>query len=106
MNLKIGDKVKMTKRGFRFYGDVNIQFTMCSVGGKMEYKNFESAICEAISIHGIGTVKRFNDEGSPYILWENILDGINYFYTDYFEKKDIRKLNFLDRLKAKLKSLL
>jgi hypothetical protein len=106
MNLKIGDKVKMTKRGFKFYGNVNIQFTMNSIGGKMEYKHFESALCEAKAIHGVGTIKRFNDGGDPYVRFENSLDGIVYFYTHYFEIKDVRKLNFFDRLKAKLKSLL
>jgi hypothetical protein len=104
--LKIGDKVKMTKRGFKFYGNTNITFTMNSIGGKMEYKHFESALCEAKAIHGIGTIKKFNDSGDAHIRWENSLDGINYFYTHYFEIKDVRKLNFLDKLKAKLKSLL
>ncbi len=104
--LKVGDKVKMTKRGFKFYGNTHTLFDVNQVDGKMEYRHFESALCEAKSIHGIGTVKRVNDEGSPYILWENSLDGINYFYTHYFEIKDVRKLNFLDRLKAKLKRLL
>jgi hypothetical protein len=106
MKLKIGDKVKMTKRGFKFYGNTLILFELNLVGGKMEYKHFESALCESKAIHGVGTIKRFNEEGEPYVLWENNLDGINYFYTHYFEIKDIRKLNFIDRLKAKLKRLL
>jgi hypothetical protein len=106
MNLKIGDKVKMTKRGFKFYGNTFTLFDVNQVGGKMEYKHFESALCEAKAIHGIGTVKRFNEEGSPYVRFENSLDGIGYFYTHYFEIKDVRKLNFLDRLKAKIKRLL
>jgi hypothetical protein len=106
MKLKIGDKVKMTKRGFKFYGNTFILFDVSQVGGKMEYKHFEAALCESKAIHGVGTVKRFNHEGEPYVLWENSLDGINYFYTHYFEIKDIRKLNLIDRLKAKLKRLL
>ena len=106
MNLKIGDRVKMTKKGFKFYGNTRIIFDVNQVGEKMEYKHFESALCEAKAIHGIGTVKRFNDLNEPYVLWENSLDGIRYFYTHYFELKDVRKLNFFDRLKAKLKSLL
>ena len=106
MNLKIGDKVKMTKRGFKFYGNTFTLFHVNQVGGKMDYKRFESALCEAKAIHGIGTVKRFNEEGSPYVRFENSLDGIGYFYTHYFEIKDVRKLNFLDRLKAKIKRLL
>lgn len=106
MNLKIGDKVKMTKKGFKFYGNIEITFDMNQIDGKMIYEHFESALCESKAIHGIGTVKRFNDLNEPYVLWENSLDGIRYFCTHYFELKDVRKLNFFDRLKAKLKSLL
>jgi hypothetical protein len=106
MSLKIGDKVKMTNRGFKFYGNVNIQFDMFNVGGKMEYKHFESALCKSKAIHGIGTIKRFNTEGDPYVRWENSLDGINYFYTHYFDKRDVAKLTLLDKIKLKLRSLL
>ena len=106
MSLKIGDKVKMTKRGFKFYGNVSKQFTMFYVGGKMEYEHFESAMCESKAIHGIGTIKRFNTEGDPYVRWENSLDGIKYHYTHYFDKRDVAKLTLLDKLKFKLRSLL
>ena len=104
--LKIGDKVKMTKRGFKFYGNVDIQFDMSSVRGKMDCRHFESALCKSKAIHGIGIVKRFNSEGDPCVRWENSLDGINYFYTHYFDKKDVAKLTLLDKIKFKLRSLL
>lgn len=65
--LKIGDKVKMTPRGFRFYSNVDIAFDMNSVAGLMRQENFTSAVCEQFAIHGVGTVQRFNDEGSPYV---------------------------------------
>ena len=52
--LKIGDKVKMTPRGFKFYSNVDIAFQMYSVGGLMESKHFTSAICEQFAIHGVG----------------------------------------------------
>jgi hypothetical protein len=106
MSLKIGDKVKMTKKGFRFYGNIEIVFDMNQIDETMSYEHFKSALCEAKAIHGIGTVKKFNSLGEPYVRWENSLDGIYYFYTHYFCTEDVRKLNFFDRLKAKLKSLL
>lgn len=102
MSLKIGDKVKMTKRGFKFYSDIDIQFVMGSVGGKMNAGYFTMAVCEQFAIHGIGTVKKFNDEGNPYIKWEYRLDGIKYYYHHYFDLKDIKKLSLLDKLIFKI----
>jgi hypothetical protein len=97
--LKIGDKVKMTKRGFIFYANVDTSFDMFSVGGKMSHENYTSAICQQFAIHGVGTIKRFNDEGSPLVRWEFSIDGMEYHYSHYFDKKDIRKLTLLEKLK-------
>lgn len=102
MSLKIGDKVRMTKKGFKFYSNIDIQFEMNSVGLLMERKHFTTAACELFAIHGIGTVKRFNDEGLPYIRWEYRLDGIKYHYQHYFQLNDVNKLNLLDKLIFKI----
>lgn len=104
--LKIGDKVKMTKRGFKFYADLDIQFSMGNVGGKMDAKHFTSSVCEQFAICGIGTIKRFNDDGCPYIYWEYKVNGIKYHFSHYFEIKDVRKLSYLDRIRIFLKELL
>lgn len=102
MSLKIGDKVRMTKKGFRFYSDIDIQFDMGSVALLMERKHFTMAVCEQFAIHGVGTVKRFNDEGCPYIKWEYRLDGIKYRYQHYFQLDDVKKLSLLDKLIFKI----
>ena len=102
MNLKIGDKVKMTERGFKFYSNIDTVFDIHSVARIMEAKHFSSAACGMLAIHGVGTVKKFNDEGHPYIRWEYRLDGIKYHYTHYFDIKDIKKLSFLDKVIFKL----
>ena len=104
--LKIGDKVKMTKRGFKFYGNVNIAFDMMSVGGVMDSEHFTHAICSQFAIHGIGTVNKLNVNGTPLIRWDFSINGMKYHYSDYFEINDIRKLNFLDKLHLKLRKLL
>lgn len=102
MNIKIGDKVRMTKKGFKFYSDIDIQFDMSSVGSLMERRHFTMAACELFAIHGVGTVKRFNDEGLPYIKWEYRLDGIKYRYQHYFDLRDVKKLSLLDKLIFKI----
>jgi hypothetical protein len=101
--LKIGDKVKMTPRGFRFYSNIDNAFDSHCVGGSMDSKRFTGAVCELLAIHGVGTVKQFSDEGTPYVRFENSLDGIGYFYTHYYDVKDVKKLSFLDNLIFKLK---
>ena len=102
MNLKIGDKVRMTPQGFRFYSNVDTQFIMHSVGLSMNSKHYTSAVCGLMAVHGVGTVKRFNSEGSPYIVWNYKLDGMKYYYTHYFEVEDVKKLSFLDKLLFKI----
>lgn len=101
--LKIGDKVKMTKKGFKFYANLDIQFDMGSVGRKMDEKHFTQAVCEQFAIHGVGTVKKFNESGEPYIRWDFAIDGMEYHYTHYFENKDIRKLTMLEKIMLFLK---
>lgn len=104
--LKIGDKVKMTKRGFKFYANVDISFETNSVGGSMDEQRFTSAVCEQFAIHGVGTIKQFTDEGTPYIRWDFSINGMKYHYHHYFDKRDIKKLSFLDKIIFKLKGLL
>lgn len=106
MSLRVGDKVKMTKRGFQFYANVDIQFAMSSVGRKMDYKHFTQAICEQFAIHGVGVVKKFNSQGEPYIRWEFSLNGMRYYYSHYFEEKNVQKLTLLDKLRLKLRKIL
>jgi hypothetical protein len=106
MNLKIGDKVKMIPRGFRYYSNIDTAFDTHCVGGSMNSEHFTCAVCELFAIHGVGTVKRFNDEGTPYVRFENSLDGIGYFYTHYFDVKDVKKLSLLDKLIFKLKGII
>lgn len=104
--LKIGDKVKMTPRGFKFYANLDIQFHMSSVSGKVDEKHFTQAVCEQFAIHGIGIVQKLNASGEPYIRWEFSIDGINYHYSHYFGNKDIKKINLLDKIKFFLRDLL
>jgi hypothetical protein len=102
MQLKIGDKVKMTKKGFKFYSNIDITFDTSSLAGIMEYKHFTQAVCELFAIHGVGTVVRFNDEGVPYIRWKYRLDGIKYHYQHYFQPEDVKKLSLLDKFIFKI----
>jgi len=105
MSFKIGDKVKMTKRGFKFYSNLDISYSMYSKGGILKRDSYIKSITELFSIHGVGTVLKFNSEGDPYIRWEYSLDGIYYFYEAYYERLDIRKLNKLEQFHLKIKEL-
>lgn len=102
MSLKIGDKVKMTKKGFKFYSNIDVAFDSHSVARIMAARHFTSAACELFAIHGVGTVQRFSTEGCAYIRWEYRLDGIKYHYTHYFALENVKKLSFLDKLIFKL----
>lgn len=106
MKFKIGDTVKMTNHGFKFYSNINTKFEMNCVNGVINRKHFERAICGLFAIHGIGVIKGFNDEGAPLIRWQHSLDGIKYHYSHYFDNKDIRKISFVDRLKLIIKRYL
>jgi hypothetical protein len=106
MNLKIGDKVKMTKSGFKFYSNIDIAFDMGSLQGVMKKEQFTSVVCELFAIHGVGVVKKFNHCGEAFIKWEFSLDGIKYYYSHYFEANNIRKLSVLENLIFKLKGSL
>lgn len=102
MKLKIGDKVRMTPRGFKFYSNLDHAFSLSSIRGSMSEKHFEECACGLFSIHGIGTVKKFNSSGDPYIEFKYKLDGVRYFSSHYYDLKDIEKLSFMDRLIFKI----
>lgn len=104
--LKIGDKVKMTPRGFKYYANLDNAFDSHSVDGLLSHKRFTSAVCEQFAIRGIGTVLYFSDLGFPKIRWENSDGIIKSHYTHYFDLEDIRKLTLLERLVEKLRRLL
>lgn len=104
--LKIGDKVKMTKRGFKYYANIDNAFEGHNVAGLLDQKHFTSAICQQFAIRGVGTVKRFNSENDPYVRWDFSIDGIKYYYSHYFDKRDVKKLTLLDKLRLKLRNLL
>ena len=104
--LKIGDKVIMTKEGFRFYSNLDCAFRGHSVASNMNEKNFTSCVCELFAVHGVGTIVKFNSCGVPYIRWEHSLDGIKYHYSHYYENEDIKKMNILDKVKFFLKRYL
>lgn len=106
MSLKIGDKVKMTPRGFKFYSDIDLAFEGHSIAGRMESEHFTKAVCELFAIHGIGTVKEFSDGGIPYIVFTHSLDGIKYKYSQYLDEKDVKKISFLDKIIFKIKKLI
>jgi hypothetical protein len=106
MKLKIGDKVKMTKKGFKFYSNIDIAFDMGSVGGKMDEDQFTSTVCELFAIHGVGVVKKFNHCGEAFVKWKFSLDGVNYHYSHYFEATNIKKLSVLENLIFKFKGSL
>lgn len=96
--MKIGDKVKMTRRGFRFYSDLDNAFELSSVSSKMNSEDFNRCVCELFAVNGVGTIKRFNEQGDPYIRWEFSLNGMYYFHEHYYEEKDIRKLTWIERI--------
>jgi hypothetical protein len=98
MSLKIGDKVRMTPRGFKYYSNLDIAFDSHSVARVMAKRHFTGSICELFAIHGIGTIQKFSSDGEPYIRWEYSLDGIHYYYTHYYGLKDVKKMSFLDKL--------
>jgi hypothetical protein len=106
MNLKIGDKVIMSKEGFHFHHNPDIQFDMCALSGSVKKDVFISFHSEILSLLGIGTVKRFNSSGEPYIRWENKMNGMYFFYEHYFEHESIHKIGLFQRLRLKLKALL
>lgn len=106
MSLKIGDKVKMTPRGFKFYADLDTAFRMHSCAGSMEHKDFTPAVCEQLAIHGVGTIQAFNKEGDPNVRWEFRTNGMRYHYSHYFDVKDIVKLTFFDKLCLKIRNFL
>jgi hypothetical protein len=101
--LKIGDKVKMTKKGFKFYADVEKSFQCHSVGGSMKSKHFTQSVCELFAIHGVGTIVNYIPESDTLkIRWNYKIDGLNIFYTHYYEYKDIKKLSLFDKIKFKI----
>lgn len=100
--LKIGDKVRMTKRGFRFYSNLDYAFRTGSVGFHMSEENFISCVCELFAIHGVGVVKKIDEYGVAYVKWTCRLDGVKYFYTHYYETKDLKKINLLDKIIFKI----
>ena len=102
MNFELGDRVKMTKKGFKFYSNVDKRFDSHSVSNKMDSEHFTRCVCALFSVHGIGTVKHFDDEGNPYISWKYKLDGVYYYYEHFYEKKDVTKLSILDRIIFKI----
>ena len=103
MNLKIGDKVKMTKRGFKFYADVEKSFECHSVSGSMEEDNFTQSVCELFAIHGVGTIINYIPEcGTLKIRWNYRIDGLNIFFTHYYDSEDIKKLSLFDKIKFKI----
>jgi hypothetical protein len=105
-SLKIGDKVIMNKHGFHFYHNPDIQFEMNNVRGEVNRKHFLSAFIEALALTGVGTIKRFNSEGSPYIRWECKMNGMYFYHEHYFESESIQRIGLLQRLRLKLKALL
>ena len=104
--MKIGDKVIMTKKGFHFYHNLSIQFDMHNVAGKVSDKDFVSAMSEILAVQGIGTIKRFNSEGDPYIRWESKMNGMYFFFEHYFDQDSVQKICLLQKLRLKLKALL
>lgn len=102
MKLKIGDKVKMNKHGFRFYSNLNRTCEAFNKGGSFDFDSFKHAACELFAIHGVGKVIKFNSEGEPFIKWAFRLDGVKYHCSAYYGKEDVDKLSFLDKIKFKL----
>jgi hypothetical protein len=105
MSLKVGDKVKMTPRGFKYYSNLFRAFDMFSVARVMKQEHFTSCICELFAIHGVGTVKRFNSYGDPFIRWEYSINGMHFHYSHYYDLKDVKKLNLLEKAKLFLQRI-
>ena len=106
MSLKVGDKVKMTKRGFKYYANLDNAFDSHNVGGLLNHKHFTSAVCQQFAIRGIGTVLLFSDNGYPEVRWENSDGIIKFHYTHYFDLRDVRKMTLLEKIIAKLRGAL
>ena len=106
MSLKIGDKVKMTKRRFRFYSNLYNSFDRHSLYGNIDYDSYVQSVTELFAINGVGTVKKLNPEGDPLVRWKYSLNGVYYYHQFYYDKKDVRKLSFLERLILKIKGII
>lgn len=106
MSLRVGDKVKMTKRGFQFYANVDTIFEMHSFGEVLNSEHFTSAVCSLFAVHGVGTVQYLSEYGDPNIRWELSINGMRYYYSHYFDERDVQKLTLLDKLCFKLRKFL
>jgi hypothetical protein len=102
---KVGDKVKMTKRGLEYYANPNQAFRSNSVKQLVNKKQFESAVCELFAVRGIGEVVDTTFE-SPKIKWTLRLNGMYFYYTHYFDFADFKKASLLDRIIVRIKGML
>lgn len=106
MSLKIGDKVIMNENGFHFYHNPSIQLDMGKVGGGVSDDYFTETFVESLAILGVGTIKRFNDSGDPYIRWENKMNGMFFHREHFFDKESVTKIGLFLKLKLAIKRLL
>lgn len=98
MNIKIGDKVKLTSLGYHFQHNIDLKLDCTEAGGEFRRKDLEGGICEMLAVQGTGTVLKFNIEGSPFVKWEWRNAGMYFYYKFHYNIDDVRKLTLWEKL--------
>ena len=100
MNLKIGDKVKMNKKGIIYYNPDNM-FDAHSVRQLLNACNYEQLLCEFMSVQNVGEVKELNEQAIR-VRFQNSVNGRYFFFTMWYEPSHLSKLTFFQKLKYEL----
>jgi hypothetical protein len=97
MKLKVGDKVKMTPEGFRFYSNLNTAYHSAAAKGNLSSEAFVKAVCELFAVRGTGVIIKFSTIGEPYIKWTFRDNGTFFHRSHFYEVSHVRKLTVLER---------
>ncbi len=96
--MKKGTLVKMTDRGFHFYHNIDDMFDGSQLRGNVDAKSFESSMCESLAILGTGKVV-IVEPTQLKVRWSFSNASMNFYYTMWYDLKDVRKLSLLERIK-------
>ena len=99
--MKINDRVKMTDRGFHFYHNIDDMFDGSQLRGNVDAKSFESVVCESLAILGTGKVV-IVEPTQVKVRWSFNNASMNFYYTMWYDLKDVRKLSLFERIKELL----
>lgn len=100
--MKKGTLVKMTKEGFAFHHNPDRVFDAYCLRDVITYKHYSESFCETLAIMGTGKVlfsKTVEGETIHKVKWELKHNGMYFYYTMWYDLKDIRKLSLLERIK-------